>query len=205
MALRGGRARTTSPRVRQRSRRPSGKRALCIGIDMYPSVGDQLGGCVADARAWKQELQHAGFTVEILEDGDATRQNIVEGIQDLIVKSHAGDVLVLQYSGHGTTIEDLDGDELEEAKRTGETKDEALCPVDFRDGELLIDDDLGQLWDLLPEGVNLTVFFDSCHSGGGQRNDHGAGRRRARRGRPGWSGLTADERGGVQAQARWPP
>ena len=91
-----------------------------------------------------------------LDDGDATRQNIVESIQDLIVKSQAGDVLVLRYSGHGTTIDDLDGDDLEEAKRTGETKDEALCPVDFRDGELLIDDDLGQLWDLLPEEVNLT-------------------------------------------------
>lgn len=149
---------------------PNGKRALCIGIDMYPSVADQLGGCVADARAWKQELQHAGFTVDILEDADATRQRIVEGIQDLIVKSKAGDVLVLQYSGHGTTIDDLDGDELEEAKRTGETRDEALCPVDFREGELLIDDDLGQMWDLLPADVNLTVFFDSCHSGGGQRN-----------------------------------
>lgn len=162
----------------------SGKRALCIGINMYPLGGDQLGGCVADARAWKQELQHAGFTVGILEDGDATRQNIVEGIQDLIVKSHAGDVLVLQYSGHGTTVEDLDGDELEEAKRTGETKDEALCPVDFRDGELLIDDDLGQLWDLVPDGVNLTVFFDSCHSGGNQRNvmepDDGGPTRKAR-------------------------
>ncbi|RHW24158.1 caspase family protein [Nocardioides immobilis] len=147
----------------------TGKRALCIGIDMYPLVEDQLGGCVADARAWKQELQHAGFTVDIIEDGDATRQRIVESIQDLILKSRDGDVLVLQYSGHGTTIDDLDGDDLEEAMRTREEKDEALCPVDFRDGELLIDDDLGQLWDLLPEGVNLTVFFDSCHSGGGQR------------------------------------
>ena len=112
-------------------------------------------------------------------------------------------MLVLQYSGHGTTVEDLDGDELEEAKRTGETKDEALCPVDFRDGELLIDDDLGQLWDLLPEGVNLTVFFDSCHSGGGQRKilepDAGGPDEE------GPAGQDDDgERGGVQAQA-WRP
>ena len=175
---------------------PNGKRALCIGIDMYPSVEDQLRGCVADARAWKQELQHTGFTVEILKNEEATRQNIVERIQDLIVKSHAGDVLVLQYSGHGTTIDDLDGDELEEAKRTGETKDEALCPVDFRDGELLIDDDLGQLWDLLPEGVNLTVFFDSCHSGGGQRKtQHGSNFSRIH---PGLLGITAKRSGKMQ-------
>lgn len=146
-----------------------GRRALCIGIDAYPSPADRLAGCVADARAWRQELQHAGFAVDVLEDEKATRQNIVEGIQDLIVRSRAGDVLVVQFAGHGTTVDDLDGDELEEAVRTGETSDEALCPVDFRDGELLIDDDLGQLWDLLPEGVSLTVFFDSCHSGGNQR------------------------------------
>ncbi len=184
------------------------KRALCIGIDLYPSVEDQLGGCVADARAWKQELQHAGFTVAILEDEDATRQNIVEGIQDLIVKSQAGDVLVLQYSGHGTTVEDLDGDELEEAKRTGETKDEALCPVDFRAGELLIDDDLGELWDLLPDEVNLTVFFDSCHSGGGQRKilepDSGGPARKARLVRMTTENVEAykHRRGGLQRATR---
>ncbi|MEO5654301.1 MAG: caspase family protein, partial [Marmoricola sp.] len=48
--------------------------------------------------------------------------------------------------------------------------DEAICPVDFMDGNLLIDDDLGQIWDKLPDEVSLTVFFDSCHSGGAQRN-----------------------------------
>lgn len=186
----------------------NGKRALCIGIDMYPSVEDQLGGCVADARAWKQELERAGFSVETLEDGDATRQNIVEGIQNLIVSSRAGDVLVLQYSGHGTTIDDLDGDELAEAERTRETRDEALCPVDFRDGELLIDDDLGQLWDLLPEGVNLTVFFDSCHSGGGQRKilapDAGGPTRKARLVRMTAANLEAykSKRGGLPQATR---
>jgi hypothetical protein len=107
--------------------------------------------------------------VDILEDAEATRQNIVERIQDLIVRSRSGDVLVVQFSGHGTTVDDLDGDDLEEAVRSGETRDEALCPVDFRSGELLIDDDLGQLWDQLPDGVSLTVFFDACHSGGTQR------------------------------------
>ena len=58
---------------------------------------------------------------------------------------------MLQYSGHGTTIDDLDGDENRSSTATPALVDEALCPVDFREGKLLIDDDLGELWDLLPE------------------------------------------------------
>ncbi|MDV2476159.1 caspase family protein [Rhodococcus zopfii] len=52
---------------------------------------------------------------------------------------------------------------------SADKQDEALCPVDFRGGELLIDDDLGQVWDLLPVGVGLTLVFDSCHSGSANR------------------------------------
>ncbi|KRE31085.1 caspase family protein [Agromyces sp. Soil535] len=142
------------------------RRALCIGIDTYPTA--PLNGCVEDAKAWAKEFTTAGFRVETLHDKDATRANMVDAIQNLVVSSRPGDVLALQFSGHGTTIVDLDGDEAIE-DREGELVDEALCPWDFHDGELLIDDDLGAIWDLLPDGVSLTIFFDSCHSGGAQR------------------------------------
>ncbi len=145
------------------------KRALCIGIDSYPA-GDQLFGCVEDAKSWREALGAAGFDVELLTNDKATRENMVERIQSLVVTSRPGDVLVLQYAGHGTTVVDLNKDEAEEDKGAVELRDEAICPVDFRDGNLLIDDDLGELWDQLPEGVSLTIFFDSCFSGGGQRN-----------------------------------
>ena len=40
-------------------------------------------------------------------------------------------MLVFQYSGHGTQLRALDGDETD-----GDTPglDEALCPIDFADG-----------------------------------------------------------------------
>jgi hypothetical protein len=42
--------------------------------------------------------------------------------------------------------------------------------VDFRkQGRLIIDDDLARIWDVIPEGVALTAFFDSCHSGSANR------------------------------------
>jgi hypothetical protein len=59
-------------------------------------------------------------------------------------------------------VPDISGDE-----KHGDTPrdDEAMCPYDFASGALLIDDDLGEIFSRLPDGVNLTCFFDCCHSG----------------------------------------
>ncbi|WP_166783885.1 caspase family protein [Cryobacterium sp. Hz9] len=141
--------------------------ALCVGINAYPG-GDALYGCVADAEAWATQFIAAGFAVRTLLDAEATRQNILLGLLDLVARSVAGDVLVFQYAGHGTYVDDLDGDETETGNEE-KKYDEALCPIDFRDGNLIIDDDLGEIFDQLPDGVSLTAFFDSCHSGDGQR------------------------------------
>ncbi len=145
------------------------RKALCIGIDAYPGKY-ALSGCVADAKAWGEALGEAGFEVDTVLDEEATLEEMVERIQGLVVASEPGDVLVVQYSGHGTAVPDLDGDEREEDGEGNNLADEAICPVDFMDGNLLIDDDLGQIWDKLPDEVSLTIFFDSCHSGGAQRD-----------------------------------
>ena len=142
------------------------RRALCIGVDAYPDEGDRLRGCVADARAWAEALRTAAFEVTELTDAAATRDAILRGILELVSQAVPGDVLAVQYSGHGTFVPDLDADEED-----GDVaKDEALCPVDFRmQGRLIIDDDLARIWDVIPEGVSLTAFFDSCNSGSANR------------------------------------
>jgi hypothetical protein len=143
------------------------RRALTIGIDQYSRAGDRLRGCVADAKMWQEALEACGFDVTPLLDADATRERILTGILDLISASKSGDVIAIQYSGHGTTVPDLDADE---EAGGAETDDEALCPVDFRDTGLLItDDDLAKLWDVIPSGVGVTLFFDCCHSGDASR------------------------------------
>ncbi|WP_208711356.1 caspase family protein [Sinomonas sp. R1AF57] len=144
------------------------RKALCVGINAYPDAADQLSGCVADAGAWATELEKAGFAVHLLADAQATRSEVLLRMLELVSTSAPGDTLVVQYAGHGTTAPDLDGDEAASGQG-GNMEDEALCPVDFRTGELIIDDDLGLIWDQLPDGVALTLFFDSCHSGDGQR------------------------------------
>ena len=41
---------------------------------------------------------------------------------------------LIDSSGHGTQSEDLDGDE-------GDDDDEAICPVDYHENGLIVDDD----------------------------------------------------------------
>lgn len=134
------------------------RRALCIGINDY-SVRP-LNGCVADARLWARTLGDLGFDVRpLILDHDATRQTILESMRELIVGAVPGDVIAIQYAGHGTNVVDVDGDE------GADGRDEALVPIDFPSGAYLIDDDLGALFRMAKPGVNVTCFFDCCHSG----------------------------------------
>lgn len=143
------------------------KRALCIGINAYPG-GDRLRGAVADARRWAEALTELGYEVQTLLDKEADKSGIMLSIGRLLTSSRPGDSLVIQYAGHGTEVEDFNGDE--KFTKPGATMDSALCPVDFRKNGVIVDDELALAWDLLPEGVSLTLFFDSCYSGDGARN-----------------------------------
>ena len=141
--------------------RASGRRrALCVGIDHYPT--SPLAGCVADARAWKAALGSLGFSVTTVLDREATRSRVLDALGTLVTSARAGDMLAFQYAGHGTQVADLDGDE-----RDG--YDEAFVPVDYESGALLLDDDLADVYRQLPSGARLTLFMDCCHSGTNSR------------------------------------
>ncbi len=158
-ALSGG-ARASDPGVRPAAglRSAGGaRRALCIGIDAYPSP-NELRGCVNDARDWSKTLGSLGFTVTTLINSAATHEAILTAMRNLIGESQAGDIAVIQYAGHGTNVPDLDGDEV-----TG--NDQALVPSDFMTGRFLIDDEIRALMGRIAPGVNVTCFMDCCHSG----------------------------------------
>lgn len=136
------------------------KRAFCVGINDYPYEGNDLQGCVNDAKAWAQLLvDHYDFAqadVQLITDAQATKANMVAGLKSLLKGAQAGDVLVFTNSSHGTYIADTSGDEP--------AYDEAICPYDCADN-LLIDDELRKLFRNLRKGVQLTVISDSCFSG----------------------------------------
>ncbi|MCA0376834.1 MAG: caspase family protein [Gemmatimonadetes bacterium] len=138
------------------------RRAVCIGIDSYPTM--PLDGCVNDSRNWAARLAAAGFEVTSLHNAKATRKAMLEALTTLIADSKRGDHLVYQYAGHGTQVDDLDGDEVDRL-------DEALVPYDYQRGALLIDDDIYRACAKLAErpGVTLTFFMDCCHSGSNTR------------------------------------
>jgi hypothetical protein len=136
--------------------------ALCIGIDDYPAA--PLDGCVNDARLWQETFEALGFeSAGLLTNEQATYAGIIDSLEKFIGAAAAGDALVVQFAGHGTQVEDLDGDEKLEDPT--DDLDEALVPYDYATGRFVIDDDLARIFDRLPKGAGLTCFMDCCHSG----------------------------------------
>lgn len=135
------------------------KHALCIGINNYPGTHMDLAGCVNDANAWEAELKGRGFAVTKLLDAQATKAGMVAGFKSVIGGAETGDLVVITFSGHGTYVPDVSGDELDGL-------DEGLCPHDIQTGGgALLDDEIHALFAARKPGVRLVLISDSCHSG----------------------------------------
>jgi hypothetical protein len=130
------------------------KKAICIGINNYPGIFNDLKGCVNDANDWAELLTEFGFEVQVLLDNQGTRENIKAALLDLVTALKAGDYGVFTYSGHGTYNRDTSGDEPD-------SYDEALYVYDG----ILLDDELREILDGLKQDASLVVIADSCYSG----------------------------------------
>lgn len=132
--------------------------ALCVGINNYPGLASDLGGCVNDAFDWAELLRGQGYEVEMVLDSDATRDRILTALAHTIAKAGYGDRVVFTYSGHGSWVPDRDGDEAD-------GRDEVLCAYDYEKGGLVTDDDLAIAFSRAARGVGSLILSDSCHSG----------------------------------------
>lgn len=147
------------PRIKGR------KKALLIGIN-YKGTRAELNGCVQDVYNMRDLLQLYGFQeILILTDESwqtewfqPTRKSILAAMDWLIKDAKPGDVLFLHFSGHGGQKRDKSGDEED-------GMDETILPLDFQKNGEIIDDEIHCIVSSLPQGVNLTAVFDSCHSG----------------------------------------
>jgi hypothetical protein len=151
MAAKSAKRRSTKPR----------KKALLIGINDYKAISD-LRGCLNDVKNIGSALEkYCGFAagnIKTLTDANASTAKIKKGITDLLAGAIPGDVLFLHYSGHGSRVPDKNGDETD-------GWDEILCSWDLDWNNPVLDDWLRAAFETIPSGVNLTVVFDSCHSG----------------------------------------
>jgi hypothetical protein len=134
------------------------KRALCIGINDYPGTDSDLAGCVNDAHDWAAVLKDRGFEVRVMLNKQATGKAIRSAIHSLVMDAKNGDSIVIQYSGHGSFVPDVDGDEVDGA-------DECICPYDIERNGPIIDDELCEAYSHWPPGVKGVMISDSCHSG----------------------------------------
>jgi metacaspase-1 len=139
-------------------------KALLAGINNYKHISD-LRGCINDVRNVKGVLTEVfhfdAANVRELTDGEATKKAILQNWKWLLSDTAPGDRIVFHFSGHGSHTVDRDGDEDDGA-------DELIClyDMDWDDEQsYLLDDDLRKLTGRVAAGVNLTVIFDSCHSG----------------------------------------
>jgi len=97
-----------------------------------------------------------------------TKDNLLGAIEEVGDACEDEDTFVFYYAGHGDQIEDEDGDEED-------GKDQCLCTInpetltpEPRDASnWLSDDDLVEaITSSVPQGANILVIADCCHSGG---------------------------------------
>lgn len=131
-------------------------RAVVIGTN-YTGSPYELQGCENDAVDVTAMLRDRGYYVGTLLGPLATKANILEALEFRVEASRFGDRLVVWYSGHGSNVPDLNGDEPD-------GRDEVWCPDDFQTNNVLTDDDLNRVFSKKRFGVRITVFSDSCYS-----------------------------------------
>lgn len=147
------------------------KRAVVVGINNYsvvvPKRFRNLTYSVHDARQmyWLLKEAFQFDAVNLYEDLNASKENILSAIHSMLSASEPGDSACFYFSGHGERVpanpEQADCDRYYEA----------LAPAS---GAPITDRDLFALTDQLePDHVNFTVITDACHSGGLHSADEG--------------------------------
>lgn len=140
------------------------KYALLIGINYYDTESE-LRGCKNDILNIKKLLLEKYEFLEenivmLLEKEEKYRAPTKENILNELNKIKTLEIskLWIHYSGHGSYIRDLNGDDKD-------GRDECICPVDYDQNGFIVDDELAIIFGEYPANMNIIVIFDCCHSG----------------------------------------
>src|ERR1043165_2185047 len=105
------------------------RRALLVGISVYnPVLQTTFGGLpypANDVARMKELLESSryGFKVCTLRDSEATRANIIQGLEQYQFKDlKQGDVCLFYYSGHGSWVKNSLTDESDHPDRSEERR-----------------------------------------------------------------------------------
>jgi len=134
------------------------KTALLFGINDYPGIQNDLAGCVNDVKdvEFKVKALWPEFVTKLFLNFQVTRNRFLTELKTAVhaLIPHSNDVLLVWNSSHGTQVYDISGDE-------SDGYDEALY---LYDGPVL-DDEINEILQDIPEGVTVILCFDTCFSG----------------------------------------
>lgn len=160
-------------------------RALLVGIGNYD----------ADATGWNPisgrndveflegRLASHDFSISKLVDEQATKENILAAISNLIDSSNEGDNIYLHFAGHGQLVADLSQDEKDGFDQSFVCYGACVSPDYYFDDapyvgqNHLIDDEifpyLSQLRSAVGPDGHIMVIYDSCYSEDAVRGELG--------------------------------
>ncbi|MDD4308492.1 MAG: Ig-like domain-containing protein [Thermoplasmata archaeon] len=123
--------------------------AVCVGINKYDYQND-LTYCVNDAGECRTNLLGAGYSVNLITDGQATKVAMLAALTAMGTSEIAGDYTAFTYSGHGGTSGGV----------------YFICPEDcYYIEDMISDDEMDAIFDTY-QSTHQLLFFDSCNSGG---------------------------------------
>lgn len=137
---------------------------LICALD-YKRTNNPL-SCSIDGQNMQKLIANCGIPAEnvtAMYDEQCTKDNVEAAIAEVGGKCGEGDYFVFYYSGHGTNLQDLSGDE-------DDGQDEAFCFV-TEDGQInyescMTDDTFAEcITGATDEGVKIIILTDCCHSG----------------------------------------
>jgi len=183
-------------------------RALLVGVTKYDNLPENewLAGPANDAELVRDYLMSnpvspfvadnvTVLTTDLEGTQKPTRAAIMTALDDLAAKAEAGDLVYVQFSGHGTRQPASD------LKTEIDGKDEIFLPMDVgrfdtatgKVPNAIIDDEIGEKLDAIRDkGAFVWFVNDSCHSGTSTRNLSTAAGERYRQVLPETLGITPD-------------
>jgi len=140
-----------------------GRRALLIGINYINNPEISLNGCIDDiinARnmlidAYDYDVAEITMLRDDMDNGITipTHSNIISELEKIVSMSAALDEVWVQYSGHGSQI-----------NNTGHLGD-VIVPVDYETVGFITDDMLFNILKYVDTNCTVVLIFDCCHSG----------------------------------------
>lgn len=145
------------------------KKSLAVGINRFLHPGNDLSGCVPDARAMAAVGELLGCSPAILTDSMAVKRNIIRWLGQVLDEALEGKLSYVgfSYSAHGTHYA-----RPEEPDGLGEALvcyDVASKGDDWDPDTIIKDWELRKLLNRFPLACTVEVWLDTCYSGGMDR------------------------------------